>query len=60
MEKKQYIQPSLNVVKVSLGTLLVASPNAPTYNPTESFGDEEKVGARRNNYSVWGEEDEEF
>lgn len=56
MEKKQYIQPSLNVVKVSLGTLLVASPNVPTYNPTESFGDEEAVGSRRT--SVWGDEDE--
>lgn len=56
MEKKQYIQPSLNIVKVSLGTLLQASGNAPTYNPTETFDDEELVGSRRS--SLWDEEEE--
>lgn len=59
MEKKLYIQPSLNIVKVSLGTMLLASGagNAPTYNPTESFNNEDLVGSRRS--SLWEEEDEE-
>jgi len=57
MEKKQYIQPSLIMVKVSISTLLETSGNAPTYNPTESFSDEESVGSRR--FSIWDNEEEE-
>lgn len=56
MEKKQYIQPSLNVVKVSLGTLLEASGTVPAYNPNESFSEEESVGSRRS-FSIWDDEE---
>lgn len=56
MEKKQYMQPALTVVKVFSCTLLEGSN--PDYTPTESFSDEGAVGSRRRTFGVWDDEEE--
>ena len=53
MNKTQYIEPTLTVVKVELRPLLQASN--PGYNPTSSFNDETVVGGRYGGF----DEDEE-
>ena len=44
MEKKHYIMPSLNVVKVQLTPLMEGS--TPLLDTTESFSDESGIGSR--------------
>jgi len=56
MNKKNYIQPLTNVVNVQLSTLLTGSN--PDYTPEENFNNEELVGARQHNNSIWDEEEE--
>ena len=62
--KKRYSMPQAMVLALSQRNMLMASP--PTIKVNNSSGDEQvgttDVLSRRNNYSVWDdeEEDEEF
>lgn len=56
MKKKLYIQPSLDIVKVKVGTLMQAS--APGYDPDKNFSDENAEGSR-GAFGLW-EPDDEF
>lgn len=44
MNKKNYIEPELNVVRIKVNKLL--SSSAPGLDRTSSFGDENDVGGR--------------
>ena len=60
---KAYIKPNTTIVDVELQDQLLTisgTGNQLQGGSNGEYTNEVTLGARRNNYSVWGEEDEEF
>ena len=56
MDKKTYIQPEINVIKLKMNALMTGSN--PGYDPNSGFSEENNVGARRGDFDFDDFDDE--